>query len=122
MGDLIGFEGYLNTSTPFEYREHNALWKSSRRYGDFDFGNSYIDKCSYPRFWGDDGIEVVNNGTEDLIGCRDSDFDQVLSKKDSQSDNILIVKMIVWRDSSLWSIPRMAASDIQVRLCPGSTT
>ncbi|KZF22864.1 glycosyltransferase family 5 protein [Xylona heveae TC161] len=76
MGDLIGFEGYLNASTPFNYKEHNALWKYDRRYNDFSFGNSYIDKCEYPRFWGDDGFPVHKNGTEHLIGCRDSEFDQ----------------------------------------------
>ena len=52
MGDLIGFEGYLNLSTPLSYTEHNALWKESRRYHDFDFGNVELSKCDYPRFWG----------------------------------------------------------------------
>lgn len=75
MGDLIGFEGYLNTSTPFDRQEHDALWKSDRRYHDFSFGNNELAKCEYPRFYGDDGIEVTNLTTE-LVGCRDSDFDQ----------------------------------------------
>jgi len=75
MGDLIGFEGYLNTSTPFDNREHNALWKSDRRYDDFTFGNDELAQCAYPRFYGDDGKEVTNLTTE-LVGCRDSDFDQ----------------------------------------------
>ena len=75
MGDLIGFEGYLNTSTPFNKKEHNALWKSSRRYHDFDFGNDFIPHCTYPRFYGDDGLEVKNT-SDTLDGCRGSDFDQ----------------------------------------------
>ena len=75
MGDLIGFEGYLNTSTPFQAGEHNALWKTERRYNDFSFGNNEIAKCTYPRFYGDDGNEVTNLTTE-LVGCRDSEFDQ----------------------------------------------
>lgn len=75
MGDLIGFEGYLNTSTPYNRKEHDALWKSDRRYHDFSFGNNELAKCDYPRFYGDDGIEVTNLTTE-LVGCRDSDFDQ----------------------------------------------
>ena len=75
MGDLIGFEGYLNTSTPFQNTEHNALWKSDRRYHDFSFGNNELAKCEYPRFYGDDGLEVTNLTTE-LVGCRDSEFDQ----------------------------------------------
>lgn len=75
MGDLIGFEGYLNESTPFKKREHNALWKGERRYHDFSIGNEYIEKCDYPRFYDDDGMEVTNISTT-LVGCRDSEFDQ----------------------------------------------
>ena len=52
MGDLIGFEGYLNESTPLSYTEHNAIWKESRRYHDFDIGNTQRSYCEYPRFWG----------------------------------------------------------------------
>ncbi|KAI4094491.1 MAG: hypothetical protein L6R37_007234 [Teloschistes peruensis] len=76
MGDLIGFEGYLNSSTPLSYTEHNALWKDSRRYHDFDIGNVELPECEYPRFWGSDGILVTANGTENFKGCRDSEFDQ----------------------------------------------
>lgn len=75
MGDLIGFEGYLNESTPFNNREHNALWKGDRRYDDFSIGNNELAECKYPRFYGDDGMEVLNLTTE-LVGCRDSEFDQ----------------------------------------------
>ena len=55
LGDLIGFEGYLNVSTPFAFEEHNALWKGSRRYHDFDIGNTELVECdvTYPRWWGD---------------------------------------------------------------------
>ena len=52
LGDLLGFEGYLNESTPLSYTEHNALWKSDRRYHDFDFSNTELSECEYPRFWG----------------------------------------------------------------------
>lgn len=75
MGDLIGFEGYLNVSTPYNRREHNALWKSDRRYNDFAFGNDELPHCDYPRFYGDDGKQVLNLSSE-LVGCRDSEFDQ----------------------------------------------
>ena len=74
MGDLIGFEGYLNVSTSFNNREHNALWKGDRRYNDFAFGNE-LPHCDYPRFYGDDGNLVLNLSSE-LVGCRDSEFDQ----------------------------------------------
>ncbi|KAL8728257.1 MAG: hypothetical protein Q9181_005404 [Wetmoreana brouardii] len=76
MGDLLGFEGYLNTSTPLSYTEHNALYKMSRRYHDFNSGNDELSECDYPRFWGSDGERVVDNGTQNFKGCRDSEFDQ----------------------------------------------
>ena len=55
LGDLIGFEGFLNVSTPLNYHEYNALWKTSRRYHDFTFNNTELEKCpiEYPRFWDD---------------------------------------------------------------------
>ena len=81
MGDLLGFEGYLNESTPFNLKEHKALWKSSRRYLDFDFGDDYLDKCEYPRFWLETGEPVGKNVTDKMIGCYDSEFDQVGSKR-----------------------------------------
>lgn len=75
MGDLIGFEGYLNESTPFDAGEHNALWKTDRQYLDFQFGNKELAECDYPRFYDDFGQEVTNL-TSELTGCRDSEFDQ----------------------------------------------
>ena len=58
MGDLIGFEGFLNVSTPFYPHEHNVIWKSDRRYQDFHQSDDYLEECEYPRFWGDDGNRV----------------------------------------------------------------
>jgi len=74
LGDLFGFENYLNTSTPFNPGEHNVVWKSERRYHDFQQSDTYLEKCEYPRFWGDDGRQVDLSGY--LVGCRDSEFDQ----------------------------------------------
>ncbi|KAJ5666828.1 hypothetical protein N7462_011237 [Penicillium macrosclerotiorum] len=76
MGDLIGFEGYLNTTTPFSNKEHKAQWKSDRHYVDFHFGNSYNKSCDYPRFWNETGFPVENFVRDQLTGCYDSDFDQ----------------------------------------------
>lgn len=73
MSDLIGFEGYLNESTPFRVEEHRVLWKTSRRYLDFDIGNEYNATCNYPQFWFEDGTTIEPEG---LVGCYDSDFDQ----------------------------------------------
>ncbi|KAJ6108618.1 hypothetical protein N7523_009941 [Penicillium sp. IBT 18751x] len=76
MGDLIGFEGYLNTTTPFSLKEHKAEWKSSRHYVDFHFGNSYNETCEYPRFWNETGFPVDSYVQDELSGCYNSDFDQ----------------------------------------------
>ncbi|KAK0927193.1 hypothetical protein LTR29_017683 [Friedmanniomyces endolithicus] len=75
LGDLMGFEGYLNESTPFAAEEHDVIWKSERRYHDFFQSNEELDTCDYPRFWGDKGHQV-NNLSHLLAGCRDSEFDQ----------------------------------------------
>ncbi|KAL3472475.1 hypothetical protein BJX99DRAFT_214917 [Aspergillus californicus] len=76
MGDLIGFQGHLNSTTPFSEKEHQAQWKSDRRYVDFDIGNSYNDTCDYPRFWYENGLPVNSSMISGLVGCYDSDFDQ----------------------------------------------
>ncbi|KAJ5324842.1 hypothetical protein N7476_003442 [Penicillium atrosanguineum] len=76
MGDLIGFEGYLNTTTPFSLKEHKAEWKSSRHYVDFHFGNTYNESCDYPRLWNETGFPVDSYVRGELSGCYDSDFDQ----------------------------------------------
>lgn len=76
LGDLIGFQGFLNETTPFRVTEHQALWKSDRHYVDFMFGNDYNETCDYPRLWLEDGFPVGPEVTDQLKGCYDSDFDQ----------------------------------------------
>ncbi|CAB90796.2 cell wall alpha-1,3-glucan synthase Mok11 [Schizosaccharomyces pombe] len=72
LADLIGFEGFTNTTTPFTFIEHNALWKGEDRYADWNFTNSWDPDCELPRFWGESGEPVVVEWT----GCYNSDFDQ----------------------------------------------
>ncbi|KAH8602698.1 cell wall alpha-1,3-glucan synthase mok13 [Bisporella sp. PMI_857] len=76
LGDLVGFENYLNVSTPFSYTEHNAIWKSDRRYHDFHISDEFLTTCAYPRFWTETGERVGRNVTDQLAGCRDSELDQ----------------------------------------------
>lgn len=76
MGDLIGFEGFLNSTTPFTLDEHKVLWKSNRRYHDFNFGNDYNETCDYPRFWLETGSRVGPDVTDRMKGCYNGDFDQ----------------------------------------------
>ena len=71
-------EGYLNQSTPFAAAEHNVVWKSERRYHDFTPNNHELATCNYPRFWNDAGHQVTDL-SDRLVGCRDSDFDQVFT-------------------------------------------
>lgn len=77
MGDLIGFEGHLNSSTPFSEKEWKTQWKTDRHYVDFDIGKGdYNATCDYPRFWYEDGYPVNQSQTSELVGCFNSDFDQ----------------------------------------------
>ncbi|CAK47606.1 CAZyme family GH13 [Aspergillus niger] len=76
MGDLIGFEGYLNETAPFTVKEYKTLWKSEREYVDFRPGNTYNETCDYPAFWNETGYPVEKYVYEELVGCYDSDFDQ----------------------------------------------
>ncbi|CAN8104906.1 unnamed protein product [Discula destructiva] len=78
MGDLIGFDGYLNKSTPFvPDGEHEALWKTSRRYHDFDFGTVFNASClNFPRLFWDNGSEVEQSVYDTFGGCYNGDFDQ----------------------------------------------
>jgi alpha-1,3-glucan synthase len=80
MGDLIGFEGFLNETAPFQTQEHKVQWKSSLQYHDFSFGNDYNDTCEYPKFWNQSGLPLlkgVDATFDKLVGCYDSEFDQV---------------------------------------------
>ncbi|TFK76403.1 hypothetical protein BDN72DRAFT_234531 [Pluteus cervinus] len=79
MADLIGFEGHLNVSTPFDLNEYNTVWKNPNympwnftEYQDFRLGNDHDSNCTLPPLWDDSGSLV--NVT--INGCKDSDFDQ----------------------------------------------
>ncbi|KAL8725521.1 MAG: hypothetical protein Q9166_007307 [cf. Caloplaca sp. 2 TL-2023] len=76
MGNLLSFEGYVNSSTPFSWQEHNFLWKSDRRYHDFVPGNDFNASCEYPRMWGQDGYPIGPEITSQQNGCKSSEFDQ----------------------------------------------
>ncbi|KAI0341602.1 glycoside hydrolase family 13 and glycosyltransferase family 5 domain-containing protein [Trametopsis cervina] len=80
MGDMVGFDGFLNTSAPFQLQEHNALWKHPRytpwgfdEYTDFQIVNQWNTSCELPPLWSDDGTQVNLNWNG---GCMNSDFDQ----------------------------------------------
>lgn len=77
MGDLIGFEGYLNESTPFNTHEWDVQWKGDRRYHDFNIGSDYNDTCDFPRMWSEDGFPVGQDVASQFTGCFNGDFDQV---------------------------------------------
>ncbi len=77
MGDLFGFENFLNETTPFSFQEHTAVWKSSRQYWDFHVGEDRVDDCQYPRFWDEHAERVGKDVTDQMTSCLSSDFDQV---------------------------------------------
>ncbi|KAK3346107.1 alpha-1,3 glucan synthase [Lasiosphaeria hispida] len=76
MGDLLGFEGFLNESTPFAPEEHKVVWKTSRRYLDFQIGEDYNATCNFPRFWNETGFPIEQVFVDEFKGCYNSDFDQ----------------------------------------------
>ncbi|KAH8802336.1 glycoside hydrolase [Flagelloscypha sp. PMI_526] len=78
IGDLLGFKGYLNTSTPFDLNGYETVYKNAKympwnfaEYCDFEVG-FFFPCCKMPAFWLDDG-SVINFKTN---GCFNSDFDQ----------------------------------------------
>ncbi|KAI5793286.1 hypothetical protein EDC01DRAFT_690858 [Geopyxis carbonaria] len=78
MGDLIGFNGYMNSTTPFKMQGHRVSWKTNKRYADFSFSNQYDMRCKYPRFYQESGHPVTPKSStgERLNGCYYGDFDQ----------------------------------------------
>jgi alpha-1,3-glucan synthase len=83
LGDLLGFEGSLNTSTPFNTAGYKVEYKTDRHYLDFDFSNTLRENCDYPRFWNDSGQRVLaedDSTFAKLDGCFDSEFDQVCKR------------------------------------------
>jgi alpha-1,3-glucan synthase len=76
LGDLLGFDGYLNISAPFTTQEYQVQYKSSRQYVDFSFGDTYNSSCKYPQFYNETGYPVDSYVYDELKGCYNSDFDQ----------------------------------------------
>lgn len=76
LGDLIGFDGFLNDTAPFTIHEHQTLYKTSRTYVDFDMSNQYNESCEMPRFWNETGFPVDPDIQSQFSGCYASEFDQ----------------------------------------------
>ncbi|KAI0302169.1 modular protein with glycoside hydrolase family 13 and glycosyltransferase family 5 domains [Russula brevipes] len=79
MGDMIGFDGFLNSSATFDLNEHDAVWKHPRyspwgfdKYQDFQIDNTRNTSCQLPQFWDSDGTQI----SLQTNGCLESDFDQ----------------------------------------------
>jgi alpha-1,3-glucan synthase len=82
MADLLGFEGFLNSTAPFNPREYKTVWKSDTRYFDFAVGEDYKEECNYPTFYNESGHPVIEGADylfNQLKGCFDGEFDQVLA-------------------------------------------
>ncbi|KAH8691393.1 alpha-1,3-glucan synthase Ags2 [Talaromyces proteolyticus] len=76
MGDLLGFDGYLNSSAPFSFQEYQVQYKTSRKYIDFAYSNTFNESCIYPRFYNETGYPVDSSVYGQFHGCYESDFDQ----------------------------------------------
>jgi len=78
LGDLVGFQGFLNQTAPFNWHEYDYVWKTNRRYHDFQPGNAENIFCQYPRMYEESGLLIGTDIIENMDGCRESEFDQVL--------------------------------------------
>lgn len=79
MGDLNGFKGHLNESTPFKLSEYEVVIRDpQRQYHDFrpQTGDKYNKTCAYPVFWDETGAKLTEEVTNTFGGCYDSEFDQ----------------------------------------------
>jgi alpha-1,3-glucan synthase len=79
MADLLGFEGFLNSTAPLNPLEYRTVWKEDQKYFDFSPSNQYKKECKYPIFYSEVGVPIGNEADflSQLKGCYDSDFDQV---------------------------------------------
>lgn len=75
MGDLLAFEGHINSSTPFSFDEYGYVWKSDRRYLDFEPDDERNKSCDLPRWWGQDGYPLAQSILDEFDGCRTGEFD-----------------------------------------------
>ncbi|KAJ5153544.1 uncharacterized protein N7482_010022 [Penicillium canariense] len=79
MADLLGFEGFLNSSAPLNPLEYRTIWKGDRKYFDFVPSDHYKERCTYPTFYTAEGEPILNGSDpffDALRGCYDSEFDQ----------------------------------------------
>jgi alpha-1,3-glucan synthase len=78
MSNLIGFEGYLNSSAEWSFREHSVQYISEGFYRDFQYSNDFEEQCHYefPRFWNQSGVLMHDKNTTSFKGCMNSEFDQ----------------------------------------------
>lgn len=77
MTDLLGMAGQVNATqpAPFNWDEYDYVWKTDRRYLDFEPGNERNYSCQYPRMWGQDGFPLAQEYLDQEKSCRISDFD-----------------------------------------------
>lgn len=114
MGDLLGFENYMNTTTPFAWKEHNAIWKTDRQYWDFDVvNNKRDDTCVYPRSWSDAAEMYGRNVTDNFDGCLASDFSQVRTFTDTDVA-VSADPVPVWRCHKFRRLSRIPKATLKV--------
>ena len=122
MGDLIGFGGSLNQTTPFSFDEYDPVWKSGRRYHDFLPSAERDPDCKMPRMWAQNGLPLNHTITSQWHGCRDSEFDHYGEIKGTGAYETYVNQLSKfagvqdrlreWRPSVLEKIMRMSCMQI----------
>ncbi|KAJ3045031.1 Cell wall alpha-1,3-glucan synthase ags1 [Rhizophlyctis rosea] len=81
LADWVGYEGYVNVSTPFTMDPYRAIYKTPYSYADFNISGEWDYNCQIPRFWGLDGFPQIVP-PQIRPGCFNNDF---VTNGDSES-------------------------------------
>ncbi|KAI1850190.1 hypothetical protein JX265_013469 [Neoarthrinium moseri] len=111
MGDLLGFKGHLNETTPFNWDEYDYVWKTDRRYLDFQPGNAVNESCVYPRFWDDYGYPLTSVYANETR-CRDSEFSMYVYETQLSKYGSVQDRLREWRSDVLAKIKHFSCMQI----------
>ncbi|KAM0701921.1 hypothetical protein Q7P35_010831 [Cladosporium inversicolor] len=78
MANMFAFEGFENSSAPFNFNEYDLHYKGEEVYRDFHQSNDFDKECDvpFPKFWNQEGKQYDDVNMTKFKGCMDSDFNQ----------------------------------------------